>query len=262
MNFSNTPFEVKNPDGLTIRGFEIKVQDNKGSGNAVILSHGFRANMSYTRPYAEFLVQNGFTCFIFDFCGTWNGTSDGTFRDYMTPITEVGDLKAVREMVEARKEFKTISLFGQSQGGFVSSLSAAWRPENVASLMLLFPAMCIPDNAREGAMQNYKFDPNNIPAHIGTPPMELSGEYARSVLHMDIFKEITGYHGPVLLEHGTADPIVSLSYAVETDQTYKENGNYIQYYEYQGAGHGFKGSFVPESEEDMLKFLKAIHLAS
>ena len=36
MNFSNKPFEVKNPDGLTIRGFEIAAQDLTGSRNPVI----------------------------------------------------------------------------------------------------------------------------------------------------------------------------------------------------------------------------------
>ena len=260
MPIKQIPFEVKNPDNLTIRGFEIYLDSEIPCENAIILSHGFKANMEKTRPYAQYLAQKGYRCFIFDFCGTWNSSSDGSFEDYMTPMTEVGDLNAVRKMVEARSDVKTISLLGQSQGGFVSSYSAGTNPKQVDSLILLFPAMCIPDDARKGQMQNYHFDPNNIPDHIGTPPFILSGQYARSVLHVDIFKVITGYHGPVLLVHGTADPVVNISYANKTDETYRENGNQIEYFQIPGAGHGFEGDDLAKAEEYIVEFLKNIRI--
>ena len=37
----------------------------------------------------------------------------------------------------------------QSQGGLISALTAADRKEDVAAMILVYPALCIADNARE-----------------------------------------------------------------------------------------------------------------
>ena len=56
---------------------------------------------------------------------------------------------------------------GCSQGGFVSALFAAAHPNVVVSRLILFyPALCIPEDARRGKMLMYAFDPSNIPEQI------------------------------------------------------------------------------------------------
>lgn len=60
------------------------------------------------------------------------------------------------------KENKHIreSLF-ECQRGFVSSLVAAKWKDRISKLVLFYPALCIPDDARAGKMMFAKFDPQN-----------------------------------------------------------------------------------------------------
>ena len=70
-----------------------------------------------------------------------------------------------------------ISLLGCSQGGFVSGLLAAELGEGVIDRLIMFyPAVCIPDDARKGKMMFFRFDPGIIPAVLGRFPMKLGGD--------------------------------------------------------------------------------------
>ncbi len=223
-------------DGLTIRGHLWGKADHPQP--AVILSHGFLANERMCRKYAKLLAEMGFLAITYDFCG--GGIvcrSDGRSQD-MTVLTEKADLLAVIEGVKARYAPTSLSLLGCSQGGFVSGLVAAeLGAEAIASLMLFYPAVCIPDDARSGKMMFYRFDPDHIPDLLGRFPMRLGGDYARTVINMNPYEEMKGYTGPTLLIHGTADKIVNVRYARTLKDVYPD----CRYEEIQGAGHGFKG---------------------
>lgn len=52
---------------------------------------------------------------------------------------------------------------GCSQGGFVSGMTAAQLKEQIRGLIMFYPALCIPDDARKGHMMFSEFDPQNIP---------------------------------------------------------------------------------------------------
>lgn len=232
MNRAKVEFER---DGLKIRGH---VWGNTGRDqHAVILSHGFLSNERMCRKYAQLLAQMGFLAITYDFCG--GGIicrSEGRKQD-MTVLTEKADLLAVIEGVTAAFSPQSISLLGCSQGGFVSGLTAAeLGEEQIANLILFYPAICIPDDARSGKMMFYKFDTENIPDLLGRFPMKLGGDYARTVIHMDPYKEMKGYGGPVLLIHGTADEIVNIRYSRVLKEIYPD----CRYEEIEGAGHGFK----------------------
>ena len=69
--------------------------------------------------------------------------------------------------------------------GFVSALVAAKHPGLVDRLVLLFPALCIPDDARAGKMMFAQFDPQNIPEYIHCGPMKLGRCYPADVIDMD-----------------------------------------------------------------------------
>ena len=238
-------------DGLTIRGR--LYGDTSTPRGAVILSHGFTGNMNGLTEYAELLADMGLAAFAFDFCGGGLGcSSDGATQD-MTVPTEKRDLMAVYEYVRAQPFVTDISMIGFSQGGFVAALAAAGLgAQRVRSLMLFFPALCIPDDARRGRMQNYEFDPEDIPDLLGDVPMRLGGEYARSVLEMDPYAEIQGYTGPTLLIHGTADAIVDISYARRARAVYPD----CRYIEIVGAGHGFQGEDEAAARRALTDFVK------
>jgi len=220
--------------GLVIRGhvFGEAVQGKP----AVIVSHGFLANESSVEGYAEALAEAGFLAVTFDFNGGGIKCSSDGKQEEMTVLTERDDLLEVINTVRSLYAPSSLSLMGCSQGGFVSALAASrLGADEIHRLVLLYPALCIPDDARRGQMQTYRFDPQNIPDLLGKLPMPLGGEYARAMIHFDPYQEIRGYTGPVLLIHGTKDAIVDIRYARRAREVFKD----CTYYEIEGAGHGF-----------------------
>jgi len=155
----------------------------------------------------------------------------------MSVLTEVEDLLAVIKYVQQREDVdaKRISLLGCSQGGVVSAVTTAKLKSGIERLVLFYPAFCIPDDARRGRMLFAKFDPANIPPVISRFPMKLGDVYVKAVIDMDIYEEIRGYDGPVLLVHGTADKIVDIAYARKAREVYK----HCEYLEIEGTGHMF-----------------------
>ena len=135
-------------DELTIRGTEYRCSGKNLP--IIILSHGFMANQDTVKQYAIELAKEGYAAYTFDFCGGCaKGKSDGKTSD-MTIITEVKDLETVIEYAKALPytDEKDITLAGCSQGGFVSALVASKRIEEISKLILFYPALCIPEDAR------------------------------------------------------------------------------------------------------------------
>lgn len=231
-------------DGLTIHGRAFRA--GAGVRPAIIVSHGFMGSqMGDEKDYAAHLAEKGYAAFTFDFCGGGpNVLSEGRTQD-MSVRTEVEDLKAVLACVRSLPDVdrEHIVLMGCSQGGFVSALTAAQLPDAVEKLILFFPALCIPDDARRGQMIFAKFDPNDIPETVECGPMLLGRCYPEVVLHMDPYAEIAPYKGPVLLVHGTDDRLVNYSYSVRAAEAY-ENAKLVPI---EGADHGFRGDDVPKA---------------
>jgi hypothetical protein len=144
-----------------------------------------------------------------------------------------------------------VSLLGCSQGAFVSMLVAKEIPDEISRLLLLYPALCIPDDARSGKMMFFRFDPENVPEVLGRFPMKLGGAYAKTVLRMDVMAEIGGFDRPVLYLHGTADKIVPLRYAQEAKEEYPN----CQYHELVGGGHMFRGKAEREAQSLIRAFM-------
>ena len=228
-----TEFEVQKENGMVIRGRHYIAEKETDS---MILCHGFTASMEETEKYSERLVSMGISTWIFDFCGGgFHTISDGDFHTYMTPFTEVEDLTEVVEYVLRKENRKSVCIGGCSQGGFVSAVYAAEFPEKVKKLVLLYPALCIPDDARRGSMQVITFDPQHIPDVVGMMPVQVSGNYPKSVIDMDVYEKIVKYKGPVLVLHGDKDTIVPLKYADKAAEVYTQSTYHIL----KGAPHGF-----------------------
>ena len=233
---------------LAIRG---TVYRPEGSGLPIaIVSHGFMANQGTVRKYAKLLAEMGYAAFCFDFCGGYviGGKSDGATTE-MSVLTEVADLEAV--MTFARSLPYTcdegLTLMGCSQGGFVSALTAAKHPEEVARLILFYPAFCIPDDARAGRMMWARFDSDDLPEIIRCGPMKLGRCYPADVMHMEPPVELVPYPGDVLIIHGDRDGIVNPVYSETAAMAYKlvrherKGTNRVQIEMIPGAGHGFHG---------------------
>ena len=240
-------------DGLTIRGKAMIPTKAKSSKlTPVIVSHGFMADMRSTAGYCRKLAGWGFAAFCFDFAGgCLRGTSDGKTTE-MSVFTEVEDLLAVIDYVGSLPDvdISKLILMGCSQGGFVSAITAAKLQEKVARLILFYPALCIPDDARAGHMMMARFDPENIPETLNCGPMKLGRVYPASVIDKDPNELIQSYQGPVTIIHGDADEIVALRYSESAMAAYQAHRDTkglrlphadAQLFVIRGAGHGFKG---------------------
>ena len=231
-------FECKR-DNLTIRGTEYRPQGEDLP--VAIVCHGFMAFQDTVRQYAIALAELGYAAYCFDFCGGsfMKCQSDGATTD-MSVLTEVKDLEAVIAYVQSLPYTGSeLLLMGCSQGGFVSALTAAKHPEMVSKLVLFYPALCIPDDARAGKMMFAKFDPQNVPETINCMRMKLGRCYVTDVIGMDPYAEIKGYPGDILLVHGTKDKIVNLAYAKRANEMYKAEGTNIRFEIIEGGGHMF-----------------------
>ena len=238
--------------GKTIRGIEYRPEGENLP--VVIVSHGFLANYQTTKHYVEQFARWGYLSYCFDFVGGGIGIkSDGKLSE-MTVLTENEDLKAVIEYAKSvsYSDEGNATLMGCSQGGFVSAMVASDLKDEINRLILFYPALCIPDDARSGKMMVFKFDSENIPEKIKFGPLCLGGDYARAVVNMDPYEEISGYKGPVFLSHGDEDGIVNVSYAYKAKETYGENCT-LQIIE--GAHHMFSGKYDKMAIAALKEFL-------
>lgn len=242
-------------DNLTIRGREFLP---KGSTlPAIIISHGFGGNSKNLTNYCETLASWGYAAYCFDFCGGCaydEGKSDGSSTN-MTILTECDDLKAVIDYVKTLSyiDATKLILMGFSQGGFVSALTAAQRANEIDKLILMCPALCIPDDARNGALAKTSYDINNVPEIIDCGRMLLSRQFHETVVHMNPFQEITPYKGPVLLIHGTADQTVNYRYAIQAKNSYLPDQCHLQLI--KDAGHSLNDKQTASAIASVQQFL-------
>lgn len=239
-------------DGLRISGTQWIPFGKKRP--ILIISHGFMANQKTVQKYAKVFVRKGYACFTFDFNGGGiKSKSQGKTTD-MTVFTEVEDLKAVIAYAQGLPDTDSsrVILMGCSQGGFVSAITAAELGKQIEKLILFYPALCIPDDARKGQMMFAKFDPENIPETMKCGPMLLGRDYAQSVLNMAEIEQISAYEGPVLIVHGTKDPVVPIAYAEKAHKAYKDSC-LVKIFD---GGHGFRGSKDGSAIKAVYLFLK------
>lgn len=251
MDVMQIPFSTLR-DGLTIRGTMFRAPGLKLQRPAIVC-HEFLESQKSVEKYAVTLAEAGFSVFTFDFCGGGlRGKSDGQSKD-MTVLTELQDLFAVMDHARSRPDVKKVPflLMGCSQGGFVSAMAAAQRPFDVAKLVLFYPALCIPDDARRGRMLTYRFDAKNLPETLGRLPMPLGREYARAAQALDAYEAIRGFEGPVLLVHGTADRIVKIDYSRRAAEVY---GGQCRFETIPGGGHIFRGAAAQKAAELLRQF--------
>ena len=215
-------FTVDN-DGMKIQGIAYLPANSTAPNQvkkspAIIMSHGYLSNLHNFEYFATQFAMIGYNVFTFNFCCGSDETdpelmSDGTTTNLCID-GEISDLIAVYNYVSTRDYVKSdeIILWGESQGAFVSGLSAARLQEKISKLVMIFPAVCIPDHARRGTLGGASYDPKNPPELIYTERAMLSKVFVDDVKDMDAYSELAKYKGATLLIQGTCDSIVVPEY--------------------------------------------------
>lgn len=179
----------------------------------VILSHGLSLNHTYMKPYAQKLLKQGIPCYIFDFCGGgYDCKSSGKISD-MSLQTEIHDLNMIVDTFQAVDVFDKIYLAGHSQGGFISSLVASLRKEDITALFLFAPAYVICDDVRNRNNMRQKSVLTLMPEHLGKT-------YYEGANNINLYDDISGYNKPVYIFHGKNDTRVPLTYSIKARKIY------------------------------------------
>ena len=211
-----------------------------GRHPALILSHGYNVNHRHFQRLAEHFAGAGYVCCSFDFAGgSVSSRSQGSSVE-MSVFTERQNLRDVLDTVREWDcvDPEGIFLLGESLGGSVTAITAPHVADRIRGVILAFPAFCVPADgyAQFPALQD-------IPDSFEMMGMTIGRCYLEPFYKgYDFYQEIGDYTGPVLIIHGTEDPLVAPSYSVKAARQYRQ----CELRWIDGAGHGF---YSPEQRE-------------
>ena len=214
-----------------------------------IIAHGFNGSHAYGRTYFQTLNELGYQCYAFDFpCGSLGSRSDANTMN-MSVLDEQGDLEAIVRHFKQQPDVDAdnIVLIGESQGGFVSAMTAAHIQNDVSRLVLVFPALCIPDNWNKRYPRL-----EDIPDTTRLWNVPMGRRFFEELRDIDVFKTIKKYKKPVLIIQGDADQVVSMDDSRRAVKNYKQARLHV----IPGAGHGFKPKEQQEALEQIKSFMK------
>ena len=220
----------------------------QGKHGIAIISHGFNGTHHFGKDYFQTLNDLGYAVYTFDYpCGSIHSRSDNNTME-MSISDEKETLKEIVSYFRKQKNIDKhrIVLCGESQGGLVSALAAAELKKQVSHLILICPALGIPDNwnARYPRIED-------IPEVSEIWGVKLGRKFMMDIRPMKPFETIGRYQGPVLIVHGTDDKVVPLDYSKRAQQTY---GNAVLKV-IEKAGHGFKPAERVLSNQYVREFL-------
>ena len=164
----------------------------------------------------------------------------------MTLLTEREDALAALDFLRAHPavDENRVFLFGGSMGGIVSVLASQERPEDIAGLGLLFPALCIPEN------WNTRFPKEeDIPETVDFWGMMLGRGFFMALRGMDVFTKMPEFGKPVIIFQGAKDPIATLGHSERAAGLYPDAELVV----YPEEAHGFR----PEADADVFRRLLA-----
>jgi arabinogalactan endo-1,4-beta-galactosidase len=239
---------IKNGD-RHIFGVLHRPVDAKQPMPLVIISHGFNGTHFFGRFYFDALARLGFQTYSFDFpCGSVFSRSDDNTMN-MSVVDEKNDLKAIIDYFRHQPyvDASRIVLIGESQGGLVTALTAAEMPKALSEIVLVYPALCIPDNWNA----HYPKE-EMIPDTTRMWNVPLGRRYFQEVRPMQVFKDIVKFKRPVLIVQGDKDPVVSMKDSERAAQLYSKARLHV----IPGAGHGFKPDEFRQAMEQISVFLE------
>ena len=220
-----------------------------GTCPIVIFSHGYNSENEAFKGYGEYLASHGIAAYCYDFCGGSANSKSNLKTTDMTIFTEKVDLEAVIKSVKQWDivDKNNIFLFGASQGGLVTALTAEEHCEDIRGIILIYPAFCIADD-----WTNKYEDESVIPDEIDFWGMKLSSAYIKSVYKFDTMAHIGKFDKNVLIMHGDKDEVVSQEYSLEAVKHYKNAKIEI----FHGEGHGFTQEGDDKAVKIALEFIK------
>ncbi len=189
----------------------------------IIIFHGLTGHMEeeHLSALAEAATESGYAALRADLYG--HGESGGMFADHTISIW----LKQVLAVTDYAKSLPFVTglyIAGHSQGGLAAALAAGMRPEDYQALILLSPALNIPEDARRGIfLHDFRFTPGQFPKSFAFSGHELNGSYLADAAKIHAEDALRQYTGPILFVHGDQDEIVPLSVSQKAAALYRNS---------------------------------------
>ena len=217
-----------------------------------VFSPGFNTSYRQLEHYGPYFARRGTALLLFDFCGGCLESESDGYTNEMSVLTETDDLLFV--LAELRKtgllstysiDPDHIFLMGESQGGYVSVLSAVRSPVPPAGVILWYPAFCLQDMALA-----WRKKPGGFTREMWSVP--LGKKYTDDAADTDIYGEVRRCPCPGLIIHGSADRIVPISYS---EKALKRQAAFVMEV-IPGAAHGFEGEDRTAAADASLHFIE------
>lgn len=193
--------------------------------------------------------MSGIVSYCFDFRGgAMKNKSEGSMLE-MSIMTEKSDLLAVYDTVRKLSfvDSNNIFLLGESQGGFVSAITAAQMPDKIRGLILMYPAFSI----SEGALKKYK-SMSDIPDKSTIIGGTVGRKYYEDILNYHVYSIIEKYTNDAIIFHGGSDRFVSPLYSKKAACVYKSAELVIL----KGEGHSFKNAGFKKTVKRTYKYIE------
>ena len=229
------------------------VPETEGKVPLVIFSHELGNDHTSGERYAERLAEAGYAAYVFDFCGGTVGgnKSDGSNKD-MSVLTEASDLEAVLsscrswEFVDAGQ----IVLLGGSMGGLVTTVVGCTHPEDIAGMILLYPALSAKADSGMDRYATKEDVPEDVSLFGGW--IHVGRSFITDLWDVDFDQLLSSYPGPMLLLHGDKDGTVPLSYSEEASKIIPD----CEFHVIKDGGHEFFGEPFEEAMSYILPYLE------
>lgn len=238
-------------NGHTLYGELMLPKNRNGKLPTIICSHGFNGSYRYYRGSVGMcLAMSGFAVYCFDFYGgSVHGRSGGSMTE-MSVFTERDQLGDVIARIKTLPFVDPDHLFlwGESQGGFVTAITAAQHNEDVKAVALFYPAFC----ARDDIQKRYR-SLDEMPEIIDIMGKKVGKVYYEKLFDFDAYAEAARYTGPVLIIHGDADRTVNISYGRAAAENYQN----ARFEVLPGEDHGFSGKGKLKAAKLVYEFFKA-----
>ena len=220
----------------------------------VIFSHELGNDHTSGERYAQRLAEAGYAAYVFDFCGGSVGgnKSDGSNRE-MSVLTEASDLEAVLEAAKSWDfvDADRIVLLGGSMGGLVTTVVGSRHQDEIAGMILMYPALSAKVDAGTELYQTEEEIPEDVSLFGGW--LHVGKNFITDLWKVDFDQILSSYQGHMLLMHGDKDGTVPLSYSQEAEKIIPD----CELYVIKDGGHEFFNQPFEDAMEHILAYLKA-----
>ena len=230
------------------------IPEAEGRLPLVIFSHELGNNHESGVRYAERLAAHGYAAYVFDFCGgSAGGTqnrSDGSNSE-MSVLTEASDLSAVLDAAKAWPfvDSDKIFLLGGSQGGLVTIITGCERQDELAGMMLMYPALSAKADSQANSYASPEEVPEDVPLFGGW--MHVGRNYITDLWEVNFDQLLASYRRKLLLLHGNRDSTVDVSWSEKAVEIIPD----CEFHIISGGGHEFYGQPFEDAMGYILSYI-------